>query len=91
MRINDSKKSHVGREVTSKFWIIWSPTGRTPPSVQHPTIKEANTEAQRLARLNPGSKFYVLTAETLVVKRDVDIIRLEGKADRICEHCEIPF
>lgn len=66
-----------------KFWLVWSPQGRTPPSMRHLTIDTANTEADRLAKLNPGHSFFVLTAESLHVKRDVDVIQLRGRGDRI--------
>lgn len=72
-----------------KFWLVWSPMGRTSPSVRHLTIDTANTEADRLAKLNPGQGFFVLTAESLHVKRDVDVFQLRGRGDRVGD--EIPF
>lgn len=72
-----------------KFWLVWSPSGRTPPSVEHPTIAAANAEADRLAGLNPGHSFFVLTAESLHVKRDVVVFQLRGRGDRVVD--EIPF
>lgn len=47
-----------------KFWIVWCPTGAKPPSFRHPTFGAATTEADRLARENPGREFFVLGAES---------------------------
>ncbi|HEX6216712.1 MAG TPA: hypothetical protein VFZ38_17880 [Vicinamibacterales bacterium] len=46
-----------------KFWIVWCPTHGTPPRVKHPSIQTALHEAERLARMNPGSEFFVMGAE----------------------------
>lgn len=62
----------------NKFWIVWSPEGRTPPSAKHPTEGTANNEAVRLARLNPGHHFFVMGSEALAIKRDVDFFRFDG-------------
>lgn len=43
----------------SQFWMVWSPQGR-PPTYQHDTWESAVNEARRLARMVPGSEFYVL-------------------------------
>jgi hypothetical protein len=43
------------------FWMIWN-EGNRGPTIQHFTIKEVRKEAERLARLNPGQKFYILSA-----------------------------
>lgn len=43
-----------------KFWMI---TGdRNSPKVRHASYSAARAEAERLARNNPGTKFYILTA-----------------------------
>ena len=36
-----------------EFWMIWTKSGHKP-RYAHPTEKEAISEAQRLAALNPG-------------------------------------
>ena len=44
-----------------KFYMVWlndSPTTR----VRHPSLDQACDEADRIARLNPGKKVYVLEA-----------------------------
>lgn len=58
-----------------KFWIVWSPQGKTPPCAKHPVEETANNEAVRLARLNPGHEFFVMGMEALAIKRDIDFIR----------------
>lgn len=47
------------------FWIIWSPTGSTPPSYRHELYQSAVQEAERLARASRGDEFYVMRAETM--------------------------
>ena len=44
-----------------KFWMVWSPSGGAPHR-QHLTRSEADDEATRLARVNPGRMFLVLKA-----------------------------
>jgi len=45
----------------------------------------AETEACRLARLHCGKEFYILAAEKMIVKRDLDIVELRE------QEREIPF
>lgn len=53
-----------------QFWLVWNPDGRSP-SFRHPTRLSAESEAARLARLNPGATFYVLEPVCRVIKSDV--------------------
>lgn len=46
-----------------QFWLVWCPSGPTPPSFQHSTELSASKEAERLAKENPGNRFYVLEAQ----------------------------
>lgn len=43
------------------FWMVWNPQGHAP-TFQHITVESARAEAERLSRLNPGHRFYVLSA-----------------------------
>lgn len=43
------------------FWMIWNPRGKAP-AVMHESEDQADTEAQRLARVSPGDTFVVLKA-----------------------------
>lgn len=79
---------------TQKFWLVWSPQGKTAPTCRHFSKDPADKEAERLASLNPGHEFYVLTAESLTMKRTVDVIQLGRNGDgseRRCSDCGIPF
>lgn len=42
------------------FYLVWSPTGSTPPRYCHGTQDAAEAEADRLARANPGKNFFVV-------------------------------
>lgn len=55
-----------------EFWIVWCPTGPHAPRVRHRTFDAATAEAKRLANENPGAEFYVLAAEGLMRKVDVE-------------------
>lgn len=53
------------------FWIVWSPTGSSPPRCRHADEPSARAEATRLAKLNPGAEFFVLAAIGKAQKVDV--------------------
>lgn len=42
-----------------KFWLVWCVEKGTPTK-RHESIASAITEAERLARQNPGFEFHVL-------------------------------
>lgn len=75
------------------FFLVWCPT-RSAPTVKQPSYGVAESEAKRLARLNPGESFFVLAAVAEAVKIDVGVTRFtidpEHHADRDWED-EIPF
>ena len=50
------------------FWLVWCPT-RSAPTVRQPSYIVAETEAKRLARINPGESFYVLAAVAETYRR----------------------
>lgn len=47
-----------------RFWFVWNENGRAP-SFKHMTQALATSEAERLARLNPGHTFVVLESVSL--------------------------
>lgn len=59
-----------------KFWLVWSPQGRSP---KHETYELAKTEAARLARSNPGHQFYVMGAEHVVFTHDAISLDFDGR------------
>lgn len=61
------------------FWLIWNPNGKAP-TVQHDSEKAARTEAERLARCNPGHQFYILEAHAVCQIRDI-----------VWEEVDLPF
>lgn len=63
----------------NKFWMVWSPQGNTP-TYKHATYESARDEAIRLARVNPGKRFYVLTATEYYEVNDVRMVVL-GSGD----------
>ena len=42
------------------FYIVWSPTGSSPPRYRHPSYTSARNEAERLARCSAGAEFFVM-------------------------------
>jgi hypothetical protein len=64
----------------TRFWIVWSPTGLTPPRVQHANYDEAKSAAESMARQNPGHEFYALCAVSVSRKTDVTTLPI-GYAD----------
>lgn len=53
------------------FWLVWDPQGGAP-TYQHPTFPQARSEAERLARMNPGRTFFVLASCGKAKKTDVE-------------------
>lgn len=53
------------------FWMVFNPQAGAPV-YRHPTEKAARTEAERLARINPGQTFYVLQTVGKARKTDVE-------------------
>lgn len=53
-----------------QFWLVWNPEGRAP-TYQHDSEESARSEAERLAKLNPGQSFYVLETVGCVKKIEV--------------------
>lgn len=66
------------------FFVVWNPAGGRP-TVRHCTRNAAQIEAVRLAKANPGEKFFVLAAITVAeVPPPVVVRELE-------HDMEIPF
>lgn len=59
------------------------------PRFEHLDLESADKEAQRLARLHPGCKFYVLEAKRYWEKTDIRFVNL--KDDDSDDEAEIPF
>lgn len=66
------------------FWLVWNPDGNMPRH-RHASFMDAETEAKRLARNNPGQEFFVLRPVSATVKSDVVTRRFQPS------DCEIPF
>lgn len=48
------------RQQAPKFWMVYG-DGQRGSTVKHRTKKQAGEEASRLARLNPGTPFFILS------------------------------
>ena len=68
--------------VSGQFWVVWAENGGTPV-VQHPNEASATFEAERLARLNPDKRFYVL--EAIGLRCVTNMMRVDLRSD------EVPF
>jgi hypothetical protein len=60
-------------QTENAFWLVWSPTGTTPPKFRHESEKAATEEAERLAITHPGQLFVVL--EPIAARRIDHMIR----------------
>lgn len=67
-----------------QFWMVWN-MGGGAPTYQHDFEHQAEAEAERLARRNPGQTFVVLEATSAVKITDVSRINLRTVTD------DIPF
>jgi hypothetical protein len=75
------------------FWLVWSPNGNLVGAERYRCEIEAIVEARRLARLNPGQKFYWIAAhdfaEEPVAKRTMVSIYANGKRNTV--FCMLPL
>lgn len=61
--------------MTEAFYVVWQPEHGIP-KVQHDSLEQAKAEAERLARLSPGKKFFVLRAMSVSRHVSVDTVDL---------------
>lgn len=73
-----------------KFWMVWAPAGRAP-TYKHHSKESAVLEAQRLAKLNPNSDFYVLKAVGGAVAESPAVKPIQMVAQREPLDKDIPF
>jgi hypothetical protein len=59
------------------FWSVYGEHGQIPV-FEHKTYESALAEAERLAALKPGKRFYVLAPVTSVRKTDFDREHFDG-------------
>lgn len=55
------------RSAQPTFWLVWRDGYNSTPHHKHQSVREAELEAERLAVLFPGEKFYVLPASRYAV------------------------
>lgn len=60
-----------GDKPSSFFMVMSDDASRPPPRVRHADSMKAETEATRLAKLHPGTSFYVLEARSEFVMTGV--------------------
>lgn len=69
-----------------RFWMV---KGEGPARFCHASLAEAETEANRLARANPGHAFVVL--EAVSVHRKLDVERIDLRSRAIDDDEDLPF
>lgn len=60
-----------------RFWMVYG-AGRGAPTARHKSFDSARTEAERLARMVPGVRFFILETVGAVEKVDVQFIDLRA-------------
>ncbi len=66
----------IGPKRSEPFWMIYG-LGKSAPSFIHDTYESAVAEAERLARVDPGTHFYILCTTGCAVKSDVEFRRID--------------
>ena len=61
-----------------RFWMVYG-EGQGSPTARHKTFDSARTEAERLARIAPGVRFFILETVGAVEKVDVQFIDLRPR------------
>lgn len=67
-----------------KKFFVWARTGHIP-KFEHDSFESARVESERLAKQNPGTRFYVLESVGVAVKKEVDFYEIKKEQE------EIPF
>ena len=80
-----SVKMTESNTMNTQFWLVWNIDGGSPKH-KHASEQSAITEAERLARMNPGQRFAVLEATHERVCDSMQRIDL-----RQANECDIPF
>lgn len=70
------------------FFVVWAEGGGNP-TVMHDTLNKATSEAERLARQNPGKAFHVLQSYGACVVDSLQRIDLRHDRDDFSD--DIPF
>lgn len=70
------------------FWMV---KGEGPATAIHMSRRDAEIEADRLARKMPGMRFYVLQAVACHVKVEVQRIDMTDMAEAMDADATIPF
>lgn len=65
---------------SEEFWIVWCPTGPTPPRKTYELQSLAEAEAVKMAQRFPDSIFYVLRAESSAFKNRPILDRLSANS-----------
>ena len=63
--------------MSRQFWMVWCPN-KNQPTYRHDTEAAAETEAERLAKANPGEHFIILEAVGLRVVDNMQRVDLRG-------------
>lgn len=67
--------------VASKgFFIVYSPEGEAPPRVQHKNHGAAMHQAARLAKANPGRRFFVMRTASRPLVVELAAADMAGEA-----------
>jgi hypothetical protein len=65
MRPDEIDRSMANYSEGLAFWLVWCPTGPTPPRVAHSSCAAATKAAELLALQCRGHKFFVMKALSL--------------------------
>jgi hypothetical protein len=69
------------------FWLVWGGDPKRPPTVRHSLRDAAEREAGRLARVVPGTRFFVLAAVESFVMPPSAVVREK----LVHDDDEVPF
>lgn len=59
------------------FWMVYG-LDQGPPTHRHSTYEVALIEARRLARISPGTEFYVLRTVAVAHRIDVEVRTIDA-------------
>lgn len=77
-KIQNPKTNGASNMNEQAYFVVYNPNSSKPPQVRHADFGAAKAEAERLAGIHAGERFYILQAVGYAKKTSVDYVQLDN-------------